>query len=189
MEAVTPDTFGVELVRDRIVVGERIMSAVKGSVEAGDLRKCWKIGQQRPDRRQVMRLMQRRQRDEAFQPRHDGMIDQHRPVVIRPAMNDAMADRNRGDAKLIPQPGAGDRHGGGNVSDRFDRIGAVGHGIAGCAAGAQPRAAADAVHLSLDLPPQFAIALNREDLKLDAGGAGIDDEDGVHGAHAAATGA
>ena len=189
VEAVAPDAFGMELVRDRVMVGERIVVAMEGGIEAGDLRQCREIAQQRPDRRQVVRLMQRRQRDVALQPRHDRMIDQHRASMIRPAMDDAMADGDGVDVEFVAQPGAGDRHRGRHIRHRLDRIGPVGQRIAGRAAGAQSRTAADPVHLALDLPLQPALAFHREDLKLDAGGAGIDDEDRVHGDHAAAIGA
>ena len=115
-----------------------------------------------------MRLMQRRQRDEPLQAGHHAMVDQHRPVIVRTAMNDAMADGHRVDAKLVAQPFAGDAHRGRNVRDGLDRIGAVGQRIAVCAARAQSRTTADAIHLALDLPPQLPVALDREDLELDA---------------------
>ena len=38
VEAVAPDAFGMELVRDRIMVRQRVVIAVKGRIEAGDLR-------------------------------------------------------------------------------------------------------------------------------------------------------
>ena len=135
VEAVASDPFGMQLVRDRIVVGERIMIAVECGIEAGDLRQRREILRQGFDRSEIMRLMQRRQRYVALQARHDGLIDQHRLGMIRPTMHDAMADRNRVDLKLT-QPRAGDRHRGRNIGDRFDRIGPICHGIAGCAAGA-----------------------------------------------------
>ena len=95
MESVAPDALGMKLMRNCVVVRDRVVVAVKRGIEAGDLRKRRKVGQQRADRRQIMRLMQRRQRDEPLQPRHDAMIDQHRPVIVRTAMNDAMTDGHR----------------------------------------------------------------------------------------------
>ena len=62
MKAVAPDALVVELMRDGVVVGDRVMVAMKRGVEAGDLRQCRKIGEQRADRRQIVRLVQRRQR-------------------------------------------------------------------------------------------------------------------------------
>src|SRR3981189_3606429 len=80
-------------------------------------------------------------------------------------------------------------HGGGHTPHGFDPIGPISQGITGRAARAQPRAAADPVYLAFDLPPQPALAFHREDLEFDAGGSGIDDEDRIHGVHAAAIGA
>ena len=38
VETVASDTFGMQLMRDRVVIGERIMIAVECGIEAGDLR-------------------------------------------------------------------------------------------------------------------------------------------------------
>ncbi|MGX1292884.1 hypothetical protein AB7M75_002792 [Bradyrhizobium ottawaense] len=117
------------------------------------------------------------------------MVDQDRADMVRPAMNDAMTDRDRRNPELVAQPVAGNRHGGGHIGHSFNRIGAIGQRIAARTAGAQARAAADAVHLSLDLTPERTVAQCRIDLKLDARRAGIDDQDRVHGDHAATDGA
>src|SRR5258707_9701250 len=143
----------MKLIRNCIVVSDRVMRAVKRGVETRQLRKSWKIGQKRPDRGQVMRLMKRGQRDEPLQPGYDAVVDQHRPVIVRTAMNDAMTDGYRADAKFVPQPSACDAHRGRNVRNRFDRVGAVCQGIAVHAVCPQPRTAADAIDLALDLPP------------------------------------
>jgi hypothetical protein len=132
-----------------------------------------------------MRLVQRRERNIAVQPRYDRVVDQHRAGMIRSAVHHAMADGNGIDVEFVAQPGAGDRHRGRHIRHLLDRIGSVRQRIAAWTTGAKPRAAADAVHLALDLPPQSALAFHREDLELHAGGAGIDDEDRVHGSHAA----
>src|SRR5258707_5698771 len=142
----------MKLIRNCIVVSDRVMRAVKRGVETRQLRKSWKIGQKRPDRGQVMRLMKRGQRNEPLQPGYDAMVDQHWPVIVRTAMNDAMTDSHRADAKLVPQPSACDTHRGRNVRDRFDRIDAVGQRIAVRAARPQARTAADTIHLALDQP-------------------------------------
>ena len=62
VKSVTPNALGMELMRDRIMVRDRVMRAVKRGVETGHLRKIRKIGQQGADRRQIVRLMKRRQR-------------------------------------------------------------------------------------------------------------------------------
>jgi hypothetical protein len=153
VKSVAPHAFGVKLMRDRIVVSDRVMRAVKCGVETGHLRKSWKIGQKRADWRKVMGLMERGKRNEAFQPGYDAMVDQHRPIIVRATMNDAMTDSHRADAKLVPQPFARDIHRGRNVGDRFDRIDAVGQRIAVRTARPQARPATDTIHLPLDLAP------------------------------------
>ena len=136
-----------------------------------------------------MRLMKRGQRNEPLQPGYDAMVDQHRPVIVRTAMNDAMTDSHRVDAKLVAQPFACDTHRGRNVRDRFYRIDAVGQRIAVRTARPQARTTANAVHLALDMPPKLPLPFNRKDLELDARGTCIDDEDRIHGDHAAIVGA
>ncbi len=187
VEAVAPDAFGIETLRDRVMIGQRAMAAMKGGVEAGDLRQIRETGQDRTDRRQIVRLMKRRQRNVAFQSRQYVLIDPDRPVVVRAAMHDAMPDRNRIDLQLSAQPGACCRERGRDIADGFALIAAVDqHGAIG-RGDAQPRPASDAVHLALDLALQAAVLLDPEDLELDARRAGIGDEDGVHDTHAAAT--
>ena len=51
-----------------------------------------------------MRLVQRRQGNVALQPCHDGLIDQHRLGVIRPAMDDPVSDGEWCDPHLLAQP-------------------------------------------------------------------------------------
>lgn len=117
------------------------------------------------------------------------MIDLNWPVVVRATVNDAMTDSDRVNALLVPQPGTGNVHRGRNIRHRLDRIGAIRKRIAGGATRAQTRAAADPIHLPFQLSPQYSFALDRVDLELDAGGAGIDYKDGVHRVHAAMVGA
>src|SRR3981189_2834891 len=130
MKSVTAYAFGVKLMRYCIVICDRVMRTVKRGIEAGYLRKSWKMGQKWADRRQVMRLMKRGQRNEPLQPGYDAMVDQHRPVIIRTAMNDAMTNRHRSDTKLVAQPFACDTNCRRNVRNRFDRIDTVGQRIA-----------------------------------------------------------
>ena len=46
VEAVAPDAFGMQLVRNRVVVGERIVIAMEGGIEARDLRQVREVAQQ-----------------------------------------------------------------------------------------------------------------------------------------------
>ena len=130
VKAVAPDALGVEAMRDGVMVRERVMVAMKRGVEAGDLRQRRKILQQRADRRQIVGLMQRRQRGEALEARHDGGVDQDRTGVVRPAMDDPMPDGQRVDTKLVSQPGACHHQRSRNVRDVFKRIGPLGKRIA-----------------------------------------------------------
>ena len=59
VKAVATDAFCVEPLRNRIVVGDRAVAAMKGGVEAGNLGQAWKTGEQRTNRRKVVRLMKR----------------------------------------------------------------------------------------------------------------------------------
>src|SRR5258708_24715838 len=99
-----------------------------------------------------MRLMKRSQRNEPLQPGYDAMVDQHRPVIVRTPMNDAMTDSHRGDAKLVPQPFACDTYCRRNVRDRFDRIDTDGQRIAVRSVPPHARPTAHTIHLALDQP-------------------------------------
>ena len=140
MKSVTPDPLIVQPAGYGVVVRDFVVVAVKGRVEAGDLRQSGKIGEQRADRRQIVGLMQRRKRREPLQTRDHAMVDQHGPIIIGTAMHDPMADGERAQLKFIPQPGAREHQGGRDIRNALDRIGPVRHGIAG---GIQWRATGD----------------------------------------------
>ena len=80
MKSVAPDAFVGQAPRQRKVGGDFRLRAVKGGVEAGDLRQRRMKFRKRRDGGEVMRLMQRRQRNEAGQLRDHLGIDAHRPV-------------------------------------------------------------------------------------------------------------
>ena len=77
VKSVTPDALLVQPAGYGVVVRDLVVVAVKGRVEAGDLRQRGKIGEQRADRRQIVGLMQRRKRREPLQTRDHTMVDQH----------------------------------------------------------------------------------------------------------------
>jgi hypothetical protein len=106
-----------------------VVVAVKRRVEAGYLRQSGKIDEQRADRRQVVRLMQRRKRREPFQTRDHTMVDQCGTIVIGTAMDDPMADGERTQLNFVPQPGTCDHQGGRDIRHRLDRIGPVRQGV------------------------------------------------------------
>ena len=70
MEAVAPDTGFSQLRGQREHLRQRRIAAVEGGIEAGDLRKLRRALHQAPDRRQVMRLVQRRERNQFLELRH-----------------------------------------------------------------------------------------------------------------------
>ena len=168
VKSVAPDPLLVQPAGYGVVVRDLVVVAMKGGVEAGDLRQRGKIGEQRADRRQIVGLMQRRKRREPLQTRDHAMVDQHGTIVIGTAMDDPMADGERTQLKFVPQPGAREHQGGRDVRNGLDRIGPVRHASPAGAGGAQPRTAANSVHLSLDLPAQPAVAIHGEHLELDA---------------------
>ena len=92
MEAVTADAFLVELLWQRVAVGDFGMAAVKGRVEAGDLRKLRLSLQQGADGAEIVRLMERRERREGLKPLDNGIVDEDRGAVVGAAMNHAMTD-------------------------------------------------------------------------------------------------
>ncbi|MGY4315615.1 hypothetical protein ACVWW1_004942 [Bradyrhizobium sp. JR3.5] len=166
MKAVPPHAIGVELTRNRVMIGDRAVRAVKRSVETGDLRQCRKAGEDRADRRQIVRLMQRCEADEPVQAGDHPVVNQDRPVEVRTAVHHAMPDSYRVNAKLVSQPCAGDAHCGRDIRNGFNRIGAVSQRIAAHTSCPQARPTANSVDLALDLPPQSALPLDQKDLEL-----------------------
>src|SRR5262249_22258533 len=100
--------------------------------------------------------------------------------------DDPVSDSKRRYLLFISQPGGSDLQRHRDIRNVFDGIGPVGQRLALGTTRTQPRTAADAVHLALDLPTEPAIAVDREDLKLHARRTRVDDEDGIHRRHAAA---
>ena len=104
MEAVSAHALGVEPLRYGIVVDNRVVIAVERGIEAGDLRQVGIAAKNGADRREVVRLVQRRERLIAFEVTEHRAIDQDRPVVFRAAMHDAMTDRDRLEFLRLAQP-------------------------------------------------------------------------------------
>ena len=95
MKSVTANSLLVQPARYGVVVRDRVVAAVKGRVEAGDLRQSRKFGEQGSDRRQIVGLMQRRKCRQPLKARDHAMIDQYGAIVVGTAMDDAMADGER----------------------------------------------------------------------------------------------
>src|SRR5215475_14172464 len=95
MKTVTPDPLGMERAGNRIAVRDLRMVAMEGGIEACNLQKCWRLAHQRANRRQVVRLVKRRQRDELLELLEGRRIDDRRCMKLRAAMNDAMTHGDR----------------------------------------------------------------------------------------------
>ena len=185
MKAVAADPFGVEAFRDRVMIGDGTVAAVEGGIEAGDLRQVRKAGEKDADRRQVVGLVQRRQRHVTFEIGEHVAIDPDRPVILRAAMYDTVTDCRGHKFLRLAQPSAGAEQCRRNIADLRRRVGLVDQELRIGTFGAQLRPRADAVHLPFDQAAQPAVAVRREHLELDTRRAGIDDQDRVHGSHAA----
>jgi hypothetical protein len=181
MEAITAHALGIELLRNRVMIREGAMTAVEGCIEAGDLRQARKSIQNRPDRRQIVGLMQRRQGDVLLQIGEHAVIDQDRSIVLGTAVDDPMSDRNRIDVMFLAEPGSGGVQGRGHVGDLVAFEVLVHDVRAVGAARAQSWLRSDAVDLPFDLTGQISGACNGENLKLYTGGTGINDQDRIHG--------
>ena len=84
VEAVAAHALGVELLRQRVMIGNRRVTAVKGGVETRNLRQVGRAREQRPDRRQIVGLMQRSERNIFLEVLEHSGVDEDRPVVGGP---------------------------------------------------------------------------------------------------------
>ena len=179
VKPVAPHAFGVEALRDRVVVCQCIMGAMECRIEARDLRRPGHALQKRADRREVVGLMQRRERRIAFEPRKNLFVDQDRLIVLRSAMDHAVADGGRFKLLRFAQPRTSRLQRRRNILQLLGRIGLVDQLRLVCCFGAQPRLASNAVHLALE-QALWPLGVGGEHLELDARGAGVDDEDRTH---------
>ena len=92
MEAVAPDADLVKLLRQREPLRDIRIRPMERRVEARDLRELWRALEQRSDRGQIVRLVQRRQRDELLQRLQHTGIHADRRGVLQPAVNDPVTD-------------------------------------------------------------------------------------------------
>ena len=150
VKSVAPHAFRVEALGNRVMVGQRIMGAMKRGIEARDLGNPGHAVKKRADRRKVVRLMQRRERRVAFEPRKNLFVDQDRLIVFRSAMDHAMADGGRLKLLRFAQPRTRSLQRRRNVFQLLGRIGLVDQLLLVCCLGAQPRLGSDAVHLALE---------------------------------------
>ena len=104
------------------VVDEGV-AAMESGIEAGDLRRRREGLHRRLDPGEVVRLVQRRERNEPLKRRDHGLVDQLRLHEIRPAVHDAMADRDdRRIVARLPEPAENGAHRGVMVDRAGRRI-------------------------------------------------------------------
>ena len=103
MKAVAQNALVKEAWRQREGGGSMALRAVKCRIETGELRNTWEIPCGRFNARQIMRLMQGRQRHQGAELCHDGIRDHYRRAQIPPAMHHAMA--NGANGRTIQQRG------------------------------------------------------------------------------------
>ena len=92
MEAVTAHAFVIVGGRQRESVRDERVGAMEGGVEAGHLRKRRESLDRRLDPGDMMRLVQRRKRNEPLELRQHRTVDQNRRGEIRSPVHDAMAN-------------------------------------------------------------------------------------------------
>ena len=189
VETIASYALLVDFFRYREMIRQGAVVAVERGVEACDLRQFGPASQERSDRRKIVGLMQRRERYIALEFGDDICCQAHRAAVFRPAVNHAVTDRDKIDFLGFAQPVAGFLGCRRKVRHFFSRIGLVDQRFLVRPGSAQPRPGANSIHLTLDEAIEIAARAGREDLKLEARGASIDDENCVHGLHTAATAA
>ena len=92
MKAVAPDAGVMQLGGQSESLCEIGCRAMKRGIEAGDLRKSGPTVEQQPDRREVVRLMQWRERYERFQLLEKLAVDARGRGVCVTAVHHAMSD-------------------------------------------------------------------------------------------------
>ena len=112
MKPVATNAFVVERARQGEEFGLDRLRAMKGRVEAGHLRQTRMDAHEAAYRRKIVRLMQRRQGDQASQCCQNRLINPHRQAEFRPPMHHPMPNRHqasRGQRPLEPGPQKAER--------------------------------------------------------------------------------
>ena len=144
-------------------------------VEAGDLRDVGRRRGNELDGREIVRLVQRRQRHQLFERGHDARIDADRRREFSAAVDDAMAEREHGTAGQELAPEIQDLGGGALVIELALGPAALGDGRARGIGGRKVCGESDVLDLSVK--QQRAVAARLVERELDARRAGIEDGD------------
>jgi hypothetical protein len=114
------------LARQRHELRDRGLPAMEAGVEAGDLRNAGQIRADGFDRGEVVRLMQRRERDQRPQILEDLRRHDRRPEELRPAVHDPMADAEDAGAAVAGAHPPGERlERGPRIDDRAAHVAIV----------------------------------------------------------------
>ena len=182
VEAVTAHALVIERLGEGVTVGQFGVTAVKGRIEAGDLKELRLPRSHRADRAEIVRLMQRRKRRERIETLQHGLGDHRRRAVVRAAMHDTVANGGGKLADMRPQEPDHLVERGRYVLDLGSGPGLVDQGVAAHAARDQMGLYRHALDLTFQAPLEPIAGRDGEQLELDARAAGVDDENGLaHG--------
>ena len=92
MEAIAPHAALGVFVRKCEQLGDLGLGSVKGRIEARDLRQVRPVSADEADRLQIVRLVERRERNVLIEPREYGIVDQRGTAEIHAAMHDPMTN-------------------------------------------------------------------------------------------------
>ena len=163
------------------------MAAVERGIEAGDLGDFRMARADLPDRRQIVRLVQRGQRHKLLKTVQHRVVHQDRCCEVRPAMHDPVADRTWHAAKPPDQPRFKPAERRIQVRYLVRRVSLVDQARPASILGRQMRPGADSLQLTLERELQPVAVDEVEQLELDARRAGINDQQRFdHAGHATA---
>jgi hypothetical protein len=154
---------------------------MKSGVEAGDLRQLRGDLGQCADRGQVVRLVQRGQRNQLLQIGDDVLVEPDCPVVVQTAMHHPMTGGHDFDvAGTFFQPAQDVAQGAGMIQRRTARpFVALVDFPPGRVLDLKARIAAQTLHLALEQQGRFWPVAIRENSEFDAGRTGVDDQNAL----------
>ena len=180
VEAVAADALGMEMLRDRVVIRDGGVLAMEGRIEARDLGQPRPVRHDRPDRRQIVWLVQRRERDIAFEAAENLVCDYNRLIELRASMHDPVADRNRVDVTFIAKPPGRRVQRRRNVRHGLVCVGSLDQNLPLRRFGGQMRLGPDAFNFTFELAAEAARLIDAEHLELDTRRPGICNKDCIH---------
>ena len=176
VEAVALHPGGTDLPGQGNELGDRGLASVEAGIEAGHLRHAGQAVDDGFDRRQVVRLVERSQGNQLPQPLQDPRRDHDGAIVLRPAVDDAVAhSEDAGFAVAGANPAGQGVESARAVAHRLFQV-LIHEDPAPSVLGGEPGRRPD----PLDLAPSFeapGLGLRPSvDAELQARGAGVEDE-------------